>query len=304
MYLIRKETRVCVSTPAKLNLFLELRSRRVDGFHEMDTLMVPVDLFDSVSVRPRTDKQINLTCHWAAGYSEAIGGQLPEPENNIVHKALTMLQTRSGIDQGADVQMTKRIPSQAGMGGGSSDAMAALVAGNKVWELGWSREQLMELGAELGSDVPFFASGGLAHCTGRGEKISAIKTNGRMHFVVIKPDVGLSTPEVFRHAVVPSSPTTSRAMIEAIETMNLRAIGNLLFNRLQTAAAAITAWVDEIRNLMDGWSVLGHQMSGSGTSYFALCRNKRHARHLAARLRATRLGRVFLVSSMNLEPSL
>ena len=293
-----------MSTPAKLNLFLELLSRRADGFHELDTLMVPVDLFDSLSVRPRNDEQINLACQWAAGYSEAIGGELPSAENNIAYKALKMLQTRSGIDQGADVQMSKRIPSQAGMGGGSSDAMAALVAGNQVWNLGWSRDQLMELGAELGSDVPFFASGSLARCTGRGEKINAIKTNGRMHFVVIKPDVGLSTPEVFRHAVVPDSPTTSQPLLNAIETMNLRSIGNLLFNRLQTAATAITSWIDEIAKVMSGLSVLGHQMSGSGTSYFALCRNQRHARHLAARLRATRLGRVFCVSSMNLVPSL
>lgn len=229
---------------------------------------------------------------------------MPAPQDNIAHKALTMLQTRSGTDLGADVRMAKRIPSQAGMGGGSSDAMAALIAGNNVWNLGWSREKLMELGAELGSDVPFFASGSLARCTGRGEKINAIKTNGRMHFVVVKPEVGLSTPEVFRHAVVPEMPTDSQPLLAAIETMNLRSIGKLLFNRLQTAATAITSWVNEIEEVMDGCSVLGHQMSGSGTSYFALCRNQRHARHLAARLRATKLGRVFFVSSMNLAPSL
>lgn len=303
MYVIRKGTRVCVSTPAKLNLFLELMSRRADGFHELDTLMVPVNLFDSLSVRSRSDQQVNLACRWAAGYGETIGGELPPQEKNIAHKALVLLQTRSGIGLGADVYLSKRIPSQAGMGGGSSDAMAALIAANIAWNLNWSREQLMDLAAEIGSDTPFFACGKLAQCGGRGEKISPIKTNGTMHFAVVKPEMGLSTPDVYRHAKVPTSPNTSRPLIEAIKTMDLRTIGKLFFNRLQIAARAMTSWVDEISQVMDRFSVLGHQMSGSGTSYFALCRNKRHARHLVSRLRATRLGQVYLVSSMCLAPS-
>lgn len=304
MYVIRQGPRVSVSTPAKLNLFLELSSRRADGFHELETLMTPINLYDQVMLRGRFDGQIKLHCEWAAGYSEANGGVLPSPTENIAYKAASLLKLRAGVDQGADIWLLKRIPSQAGMGGGSSDAMATLVAANSAWQLGWSREQLTELGAELGSDVPFFAYGNLARCTGRGEKIESLTTRGRMHFVVVKPDFGLSTPDVFRQAEVPSRPVSSRSLRTSLASMDLRLIGDSLYNRLQVAAGSLTAWISEIGNAMRGLSVLGHQMSGSGTSYFALCRNQRHARLIAAKLRAVRLGQVFAVSSLGLSPTL
>lgn len=302
MYVIRQGTRVSVSTPAKLNLFLELNARRADGFHELDSVMVPISLYDSLALRVRSDDQIRLQCDWALAQDDMQGGELPSPGKNIVYKALDLLRSRAGTTLGADVTVTKRIPSQAGMGGGSSDAMAALVAANEIWKLRWSRSQLADLGAEIGSDTPFFAYGQLARCTGRGERISTIRTGGRMHFVVVKPNEGLSTPEVFRLARVPDVPVSSQPFLDAAGDADWRKMGALFFNRLQSAARTLTDWVDQIGQVMDGLSVLGHQMSGSGTSYFALCQNKRHARLLAARLRATRLGQVFVANSLGLSP--
>ena len=303
MYVIRQGPRVSISTPAKLNLFLELISRRADGFHELDTLMTPISLYDRLSLTPRADSNINLSCAWSPGNLQSNRSELPAAENNLAHRALTLLQARSGVEQGADVFLSKRIPAEAGLGGGSSDAMAALVAGNLAWDLGWSREQLSELGGELGSDVAFFAHANLKRCTGRGEKTESLPTPARMHFVVVKPDDGLSTAKVFRQAVVPPRPTSSDSIISAIAVMDLASIGKLLFNRLQQAASELTSWVDEIRDVMSGLSVLGHQLSGSGTSYFALCRNHRHARLIAAKLRASGLGQVFAVTSLGLSPS-
>lgn len=306
MCVIRQGTRVSVCTPAKLNLFLELKNRRTDGYHELDTLMVPINLYDQLVLSSRDDAQINLHCSWssaaqssAATFAEAI----PSVEQNLVFKALKRLQSASGCQRGADVLLTKRIPVQAGMGGGSSDAMAALVAGNLAWDLGWSSQRLGALGAELGSDVPFFAAPTLARCTGRGEQVQSLRAPGRMHFVVVKPAWGLSTADVFRQASVPSHPHSSASILAAIATMDLSAIGKHLFNRLQHAAAVLTPWVDQIHRVMQRLSVLGHQLSGSGTSYFALCRNHRHARHVAGQLRATGLGQVFAVTSFGLSSS-
>ena len=302
MYVIRQGMRVSVSTPAKLNLFLELKNRRSDGFHELDTLMVPISLYDQLSLHPREDTQINVHCFWNPGAPQS-SDDLPAAEQNLAYRALQLLQSRSGMQRGADVCLVKRIPSQAGMGGGSSDAMAALVAGNMAWELGWSPQQLCELGAELGSDVPFFLCGGLARCTGRGEKIQPLRATGRMHFVVIKPAVGLSTAQVFGQVSLPAGPISSESIIAATAAMDIVSIGRLMFNRLQPAAAILTPWVGQIGSVMKRLSVLGHQLSGSGTSYFALCRNHRHARFTAAKLRATGLGQVFAVQSLGLSPT-
>ena len=148
---------------------------------------------------------------------------------------------------------------------------------------------------------PFFLTGGPAQCTGRGEKIQALRAPGRMHFVVIKPAEGLSTAKVFQQATVPSNPTSSESIIAAIGTMDLASIGRLMFNRLQEAATHLTPCVDQIASVMSRLSVLGHQLSGSGTSYFALCHNHRQARHVAAKLRTTSLGQVFAVQSLGLS---
>lgn len=313
MYVVRQGMRVNVSTPAKLNLFLELLSRRTDGFHELDTLMVPVDLFDSVGVYPREDGDISLSCRWANGYTsnKGLAADLPPVEDNIVVRALQLLRECSGTQQGIHVDLIKRIPSQAGMGGGSSDAMAALVAGNLVWNANLEHHQLAELGSQLGSDVPFFAFGQLARCTGRGEVIRPMNMAGQLHFVVVKPEFGLSTPAVYSNVSLAESPHRSdvlcRLLAASVEksSLALRRVGDLFFNRLQEAARkvdGVAAWLDRIGQLLERLSVLGHQMSGSGSSYFALCRNRRHARFVAANLRASQLGAVFVVSSLGLKP--
>ena len=298
MHVIRQGKRVSLSTPAKLNLFLELMSKRPDGFHELETVMVPINLYDRLVFEGRKDSRIRLDCQWAAGYATAATDCLPAAEENLIYRAVQLLQQRSGSQLGADIYVSKRIPSQAGLGGGSSDAMAALVAANRAWRLGWSIERLANLGGELGSDVSFFAHQALAVCTGRGEKIVPLQARGRLHFVIVKPDFGLSTKQVYEHAQIPTDPKASQSLLAAIQSMDLTAIGERFFNRLQLAASSLTDWITEIRQVMQGLPVLGHQLSGSGTSYFALCRSPRHARVLAAKLRATRLGHVIAATSL------
>src|SRR6266404_6063367 len=171
MDLRRDDFKRSIRAPAKLNLFLDVLGRRGDGFHDLETLMVPVRLADQVSMtRTRSTAQpgeICLDVHtcWP-NRSPGLLPVVPAGADNLVVKSLKLLQERSGSEFGAHVELVKRIPMAAGLGGGSSDAAAALRLANRVWEVNWDDDRLAELAAELGCDIPFFLSQGAAICRG------------------------------------------------------------------------------------------------------------------------------------------
>jgi 4-diphosphocytidyl-2-C-methyl-D-erythritol kinase len=318
MQLIRLGSTWEVRAPAKLNLFLELLARRDDGYHEIETLMVAINIFDTLYVSANSEGLLRLTCNWASGreaqavarQSRDVGspegghalGDLPEGTGNIVLRAIERLRFRAGVQSGLSVRLVKRIPSAAGLGGASSDAAAALLAANEVWRLGWSLERLSQVAAELGSDIPFFfGSGwfgsGAAVCRGRGERIEPVAGLPRMHFVVVRPPAGLSTPQVYKHCVVPQRPMSVQPLLEAARAGNVPAVGRCLTNRLQAAAERLSPWIERLQQEFQRLDCLGHQMSGSGTSYFGVCYHARHARRVAGRLRARGIGGVYCAST-------
>ncbi len=199
MHVYRSGARVAVHATAKVNLFFEVLGKRDDGFHEIETLMVPISLCDSLSFCPDPSGRISLECQWADPSAAAALGALPAEADNLATKAARLLRERAGIEAGAALRLVKRIPAAAGLGGGSSDAAAALVAGNIGWDLNWPLERLMPLAAELGSDVPFFLGRGAAICRGRGEIVVPVEPLGNLYGVVVRPPAGLSTAEVYRH---------------------------------------------------------------------------------------------------------
>lgn len=287
-----------IRAPAKLNLWFEVLARRDDGFHEIATLMVPISLRDTLLLRPDTCGTISLTCSTAApGMASKLWADLPEDDRNLVVRALRLLQDRSGTKLGAQVRLVKRIPAAAGLGGGSSDAAAALMAANAAWNLNYSHPQLAELAAELGSDVPFFLYSNAALCRGRGERITPVEGLGLLHFVVVRPPEGLSTADVYRACRPSATSAGPEALLSALQRGDLPRAGGLMVNRLQVAAESLTARIAELQAAFTACDVAGHQMSGSGSSYFGLCRSARHARAVAGRLRQTRLGWVMAVSS-------
>lgn len=295
MVVLRGGDTIEVHAPAKLNLFLELLARRPDGFHELETLMVPVSIYDTLLVRSLSSPEIRLESHWTSGLFNRLGsslGDLPPAESNIVFKAAKLLQEVSGTALGLEIVLTKRIPSQAGLGGASSDAAATLVAANLAWQLEWSREQLAMIAGQLGSDVPFFLFDGAAMCRGRGELIAPLGPTTPLHVVVVRPPEGISTPQVYRRCTVPENPVAASASISAILAGDPLATGRALVNRLQAPAAEISPWIGRMSEAFSRTDCLGHQMSGSGSSYYGICRNARHARRLAAQLEAARLGYV------------
>jgi 4-diphosphocytidyl-2-C-methyl-D-erythritol kinase len=298
-----------ILAPAKLNLFLEVLARRDDGYHEIQSLIIPIALYDRLTFREDSKGQLNLTCQWACGLlkrrtEESTHGptaqwnSLPEGNDNIALRALDLLRRRAGITAGGRLQLIKRIPMAAGLGGGSSDAAAALIAGNRVWDLNWPIDRLGELAGELGSDVPFFVGAGPALCEGRGERVRPIAGIGRIDFIVVCPPHGLSTAEVYRQCKPAAKPRSAEALIAKLRNGDHRSLGELIVNRLEPAAAELSLSVRAIRSELEKRDCVAAQMSGSGTACFGICRSARHAGRLAGQMRSLGYEQVFTASSI------
>ncbi len=178
-----------VRAPAKINLSLLIAGKRPDGYHEIKTMMAKVDWYDELLFENSSEKGIELVCkgpRWA-----------PEGQDNLVYKACELLSKHSAIQPSVKVTLHKNIPAGTGLGSASSDAAAALKGLNRFLNLGMRRPQLLEMAAELGSDVPFFIDGPIAYCTGRGEKIENIQTKFDFSALLILPDVSVSTKVVY-----------------------------------------------------------------------------------------------------------
>ena len=300
MIIHRSATGLVVHAPAKLNLFFEVLGKREDGYHEIETLMCPIDLYDTLYFQEDPSGQLELECEKtcpSAGLSGGAPVELPEGRANLVWRAADLLRRRAGGRAGAVLRLVKRIPTQAGLGGGSSDAAAALAAGNLGWGLRWSQAELAAAAAELGSDVAFFLAGGAAVCRGRGERVERVEVTGALHFAVVCPPAGLSTAAVYDVCRPAAEPKALRPLGDALGRGDMCQLGRLLFNRLQPAAESLSPWIARLRREFERTDCLGHGMTGSGTSYFGLCRHARHARRIARRLAANGVGSVFAVQS-------
>jgi 4-diphosphocytidyl-2-C-methyl-D-erythritol kinase len=316
MHVHREASCVCVQAPAKLNLFFEVLGTRGDGFHEIETLMLPINLYDSLTFTPSfaapspeessaatssLDPQslvdgIALDCRWASSADQTTQlGTLPPAAENLAHRAAVLLRRRAGLAAGATIRLVKRIPSAAGLGGGSSDAAAALLAGNLAWGLHWPLARLSELAAELGSDVPFFLSGRAAICRGRGERIESVDFPTALHAVVVRPPEGLSTAKVYARCSPPREPRAVAPAVAALRSGDLGQLGRAIYNHLEKPAAELSQWIARLRHEFSLAGCLAAQMSGSGTSYFGICHHAAHARHVAGRLRCREVGQVYAV---------
>jgi 4-diphosphocytidyl-2-C-methyl-D-erythritol kinase len=298
MQVHRGPVEIVIQTPAKLNLFFEVLGKRADGYHEIETLMCPIDLCDTLYFQETSSENLELQCAWGMTSQGGSGfDDVPRDGKNLVWRAIELVRRWTGTRQGAKLRLVKRIPTAAGLGGGSSDAAAALMAANAGWKLDLPPSELAALAAELGSDVPFFLQGGPAVCRGRGERIEPAAGLGLMNFVVVRPPQGLATAAVYGACRPPQSPQALQPLVDALRQGDLRRSGRLLFNRLQEAAEQLSPWIARLARLMAAEDCLGHGMSGSGTAYFALFRSALLARRVARRLRARELGCVVAVQS-------
>ena len=267
-----------IAAPAKVNLFLEVLAKRPDGYHELQTLMAAVDLFDTLELRPGPAGEIALECDPPG---------LPTGPDNLVHAAADRLRRKaSRPDLGAAVRLTKRIPAKAGLAGGSSDAAAALIGLNRVWNLGLGKPELAAVAAEVGSDVPFFLELPAAWCTGRGEVVTPEPPGRGFDLVLVCPPVGLSTADVFGRVEVPAAPTDGAAARAAFRSGDVAALGRALFNRLAGPAFGLAPAVRSVYTRLASLDPAGCLMSGSGSAVFALCRDRADALRVADAFRA------------------
>jgi 4-diphosphocytidyl-2-C-methyl-D-erythritol kinase len=268
---------VIAVAPAKVNLFFEVLGKRPDGYHEVETLMVAVDLFDTLEVRDDPTGGLTLVC-------DAPG--VPAGPANLAYTAADRLRAAYAPGRGAAIRLTKRIPHQAGLGGGSSDAAAVLIALNQLWGLGCSVAELAELAAGLGSDVGFFLTPPGGWCTGRGEVVRPEAVGRRLDLVVVKPPVGLATADVYRRVTVPSAPVDGGPARTALRAGEVEILGRCLHNRLQESAFAVAPLVERAYRRLAVLGSLGCQLSGSGSAVFAVCRDRREAQRIACDYRA------------------
>ncbi len=222
---------------------------------------------------------------------------LPQDGRNLILKAAQLLRDVTGCQLGVKIHLRKMIPLQAGLGGGSSDAAAALVGLNQFWKLGLTSQELHPLAARLGSDVNFFLdSAPLAICRGRGEQIEPIRLGRPLHFVLVKPPVGLSTGEVFSRLKI-DRPRGSESICRAIESGNVSLVGSELHNSLEVPSTELSDEVARTLASLRRVSSVGQLMTGSGSSCFALCAHRGQAVQAARQLRTLSRGQVFVVQT-------
>lgn len=288
--LFRPTTRsLTVLAPAKLNLFLRVVAKRPDGYHDIESVMAAVNLYDTLMLEEADSDEVQLSIldGSARTRSGAMLLEAPVGPDNLVIRAAMLLRDATGCGRGARMTLVKRIPSSAGLGGGSSDAAAALAGLNRMWNLNLSRAELLELASRLGSDVAFFlAESPVALCTGRGERIEPLRVSTGLHFVVVKPLSGLSTPAVYQRCVPDTEGRSAEDVLAALSEGSVGRMARRLHNGLQAPAESVNPDVRRLGELFETLPVAGHQMSGSGSSYFGVCASQFQALAVAGRLRA------------------
>lgn len=244
--------------PAKVNLFLHVVGRRPDGYHELQSIFVPLDWHDLIHLEKRADGRLSRQdLHPGAGL----------PAEDLCVRAARALQQASGTPLGAHIVLDKRLPQQAGLGGGSSDAATVLLGLNHLWGLHWPRQRLAAVGARLGADVPFFLGQGPAWVEGIGERLLPVDVPER-ELLVVKPAGGVATAEVFAHPDLPrATPRVQPA--QAVAALRADPLLQWGHNDLQDVAQRLDPQIAQaLQHLRD----LGLQprMSGSGSAVFAV----------------------------------
>ncbi len=251
-----------VRCPAKINLVLSVGGKRPDGYHMFESLMSSVTLYDEILFK-LSDKPFSLVCDNA---------DIPTDSQNLVYRACSLLSGISGKELSLDVELIKRIPSQAGLGGGSSDAAGALIALDKLWNLNQPKSSLMELASMLGSDVSFFLSGPLAICSGRGEQVHPLAIEWEFWALIIKPDISLSTSEVYQYYRVSDGLGFGRCeqVAEMLKESKPSELYEYLSNDLESSAFRVSEELREIRDGVEKILNVPVRISGSGSAMFAL----------------------------------
>ena len=244
---------------AKINLTLDVKNKREDGYHELATIMQTISLCDEVEVKKADE--IIISCS---------NENVPLGEKNIAYKAAKLFFEKAGINGGADIYIDKKIPMQAGMAGGSTDAAAVLLALNEIYGNIFTENELCEMGAKIGADVPFCILGGTKAAYGIGEKLFDAPKMPSCKIVVVKPDANVNTGEAYGKIDAKLGQLTHKTdeMLKALSEKNLRKIGENLSNDFE----AVSDFEDlsYVKDKMKNFNAYGTLMSGSGSAIYGL----------------------------------
>lgn len=269
---------VHVRAPGKINLALRVGAREPSGYHPLATVFQAVSLFEDVVAAPSDDVTLTIEGRGA--------GTLPTDGTNLAVRAAELLRTVTGTSEGAHLHLVKRVPVAGGMAGGSADAAATLLACDQLWGTGLDRRELVELGAELGADVPFALTGLTAVGAGHGDVLTSAMSRGTYHWVLAVQDTGLPTPTVFRAfdelADGPlEPPEIDDGLLAALLAGDPHGLARHLVNDLTDAAVDLLPVLADVLAAADRAGALGAVVSGSGPTVAALALDARHAESVA-----------------------
>lgn len=271
---------------AKVNLYLAVLARRKDGFHNLTTLFERINLADTIILKRRTDNRITITCRNKA---------VPLDASNLCYKSARLLREKCHVKEGLGIEIIKRIPVGAGLGGGSSNAAAVLVGLNTLWELGLTKKKLASFAAMIGSDVPFFVHDTpFAKAEGRGEKIRALGALDRVRLwhILVVPGIHVSTPSIYK-AWDMRKIRRKRRLTTAVPDVTITASAlrrgdfpgsGLLFNNLEPVTIELYPEVGIIKEKLLSSGAQDAVMSGSGSAVFGIAGSRQEASRIKARL--------------------
>lgn len=259
-------TKMTIESAAKINLALDVTGKLPNGYHTIESVFQTVGIYDTVTAELNGSGKITIECQTPDSF--ALSDPIPCDERNIAYKAAKLFFGENNLNCGCGIHIKKGIPSQAGMGGGSSDAAAVLYILNRLTELNISSAELAKLGARLGADVPFFLTGGTAYVSGIGEKITPIRDYSGKILVIAKGADGVSTAEAYRSIdslVNPTHPDVEK-LLYALKSGEdaYEFFGNIFEEAVQLKS------VDEIREKMLECNALAAHMTGSGSAVFGM----------------------------------
>lgn len=276
--------------PAKINLGLDVLYKRTDGYHELEMIMASVDLADRLTFECLDEDKIILETNKAF---------LPLDKRNNVYQAAEKIKRRYGITDGVKISVQKAIPVSAGLGGGSSDCAATLRGLNRLFDLNLSMEEMIQIGVEIGTDVPFCLHGSTAHILGKGEIVQTLPSMPASWVVLVKPKISVSTRKIFQQVELEQlhHPDMSR-LKQAIEQQNYAEMVASMGNSLESITIPRYPVVQQIKDRMMSYGADIALMSGSGPTVFALCQKQSRAQRIVNALKGF-CDEVYLVRTLH-----
>lgn len=275
---------------AKINLFLDVKRKRKDGYHDIETILQTINLYDWIFLRSRA-REILLSSDCPS---------LPLDEENLAYKAARLLRDYVGLKKGIEIEIRKKIPIGGGLAGGSSNAASVLLGLNKMWNLNLSFQKLFHLGKKIGSDVPFFLLKGRCLAKGRGEKLVILPNKPFFWVVLVYPNFAISTKEIYEKLNFKlTKKGNSNKINEVLKHLgSIYEIGGHLYNKLEEVIFILYPQMREIKKVLLREGVLGSLVSGSGSSLFGIVKDRKEGEELKEKLEKIYIASIYLVRTV------